>query len=77
MKKMDPGLKAAIEAAGGLRALARMTGVSHVAVFQWKTIPVNHVFTIEKHTRLTREELRPDIFDVPRPRSRRALTAAE
>jgi DNA-binding transcriptional regulator YdaS (Cro superfamily) len=57
-----PGLAAAIEAAGGVRALARLLGIQHSAVVEWARIPADRIIEIEKATGVPRHKLRPDIF---------------
>jgi DNA-binding transcriptional regulator YdaS (Cro superfamily) len=64
----DAGVRAAIKAAGGIRALARIVGVAHPAVFHWTSIPIRHLLKIEEATGIPRERLRPDIFKAPRPK---------
>jgi TorA maturation chaperone TorD len=58
----DPGLDKAIEAAGGVRALARALGVSQPAVSAWKKVPPERVAAVEAATGVLRAELRPDLF---------------
>lgn len=70
METMDPGKRAAVEAAGGIRELARRIGLSHTSVIRWDMIPVEHLFRVEEVTRVAREKLRPDIFRMPRPRKK-------
>lgn len=65
--RRDSALRLAIKRAGGVSALARALGISHVAVSQWRTTPFRHVFAIEELTLVEREKLRPDIFLRPRP----------
>lgn len=60
--KRSGGLEAAIKAAGGLRALGRLLGVSHQAIMQWKRIPQNRLVAIEKATGVAREKLCPDLY---------------
>ena len=69
--EMDPGKRAAVEAVGGIRELARRIGLSHTSVIRWDTIPVEHLFLIEEVTHIPREVLRPDIFRMPRPRKKK------
>jgi hypothetical protein len=71
---MNPGLKAAIEAAGGFRPLARAIGVEHRAVMGWDEIPVRQLLKIEEATKVPREALRPDLFLVRRPPDVRELS---
>jgi DNA-binding transcriptional regulator YdaS (Cro superfamily) len=66
-REMNDPVKRAIDAAGGLRPLARKLGIGHTAVFQWRKIPLHHLFRVEEITGLSREELRPDIFQQARP----------
>jgi DNA-binding transcriptional regulator YdaS (Cro superfamily) len=58
----DPGKQAAVSAAGGVRALARLLGISHVAVVKWERIPIGRVEAIERITNIDRRVLRPDIY---------------
>jgi DNA-binding transcriptional regulator YdaS (Cro superfamily) len=71
MESMDPGKRAAVEAVGGIRELARRIGLSHTSVIRWDTIPVEHLFLIEEVTNISREILRPDIFRMPRPHKKK------
>lgn len=62
---MDEGLKLAIEAAGGLRALARLLGITYQAIQQWERVPAERVVEIERLTGVPRERLRPDLYRTP------------
>lgn len=62
----DDGLKAAIKAAGGLRALARLLGISHQAILQWKKIPASRILEIEAAAGIARERLRPELYQLAR-----------
>jgi TorA maturation chaperone TorD len=68
----DQGLERAIEAAGGVRALARLVGVSQPAVSNWTRIPADRVLAIESLTQVPRGLLRPDLY----PDDNRAPAAA-
>jgi DNA-binding transcriptional regulator YdaS (Cro superfamily) len=59
---LDPGLRAAVEAAGNMTNLARMIGIAPQAIAQWGPPPINRVLEIEKATGVDREILRPDMF---------------
>jgi DNA-binding transcriptional regulator YdaS (Cro superfamily) len=59
------GLRAAIDAAGGVSALARLVGVSQPTVSIWTRIPPHRVIAIEALTGVNRRVLRPDLYDVP------------
>ena len=58
----DEGLERAIEAAGGVRALARQIGVSQPAVSNWKRVPADRVLAVEAVTQIPRGALRPDLY---------------
>jgi DNA-binding transcriptional regulator YdaS (Cro superfamily) len=59
---MDNGLKAAIEAAGGVRRLAHKLGITHQAIVQWQRIPIERLLDIERVTGIPREKLRPELY---------------
>jgi TorA maturation chaperone TorD len=59
----DPGLDAAIRAAGGVGELARRLGVSQPSVSGWKRIPAERIARVEAATGLTRAALRPDLYE--------------
>ena len=56
------GLKAAIDAAGGVRSLARLLGITHQAIAQWDQVPAERMLEIERVTGIARERLRPDLY---------------
>lgn len=58
----DEGLERAIDAAGGVRALGRLLGISQAAVSKWKRIPAERIIDIEAGTGVPREVLRPDLY---------------
>jgi hypothetical protein len=58
----DRGVTLAIEAAGGLRPLARALGISAGAIFKWQRIPADRLLRIEAVTGVPREKLRPDLY---------------
>jgi DNA-binding transcriptional regulator YdaS (Cro superfamily) len=61
----DPGLVAAIEAAGGLRALARALGMAYQPIQEWRRVPAHRIIKIEAVTGIPREKLRPDLYRKP------------
>ena len=61
----DPGLLAAITAAGSITSLARGLGLSQPTVSVWKRVPPHHVIAVERLTGVSRRVLRPDLYDVP------------
>jgi TorA maturation chaperone TorD len=58
----DQGLDRAIEAAGGIRALARLLGISQPAISAWKRVPSDRVVAVEAATGVPRQQLRPDLY---------------
>ncbi|CAN0384328.1 unnamed protein product [Phaeothamnion confervicola] len=58
----DEGLKLAIEAAGGVGALARGLGIRQPSVSSWAKIPADRVVAVEGITGVKREQLRPDLY---------------
>src|SRR3954452_6082543 len=59
----DPGLDQAITAAGGVGALARKIGIAQPSVSNWSRVPAERVLMIEAVTGVSRELLRPDLYD--------------
>ncbi|MBO1361511.1 helix-turn-helix domain-containing protein [Acetobacter sacchari] len=53
----------AIDAAGGVSALARRVGISAPSVCRWTHIPATRVIAVERVTGIPRAELRPDLYD--------------
>ncbi len=64
MSDNKQALKRAIEAAGGLAALAAPLGISAQAVSQWDEVPPRRVLAVEKVSGVSRHELRPDLYPV-------------
>jgi DNA-binding transcriptional regulator YdaS (Cro superfamily) len=65
-QSMVYGLKTAIDAAGGLRPLARLLGITPQAIMQWDKVPAERMLEIERVTGIARERLRPDLYRLPR-----------
>jgi TorA maturation chaperone TorD len=63
----EVGLERAIEAVGGVRALARALGVSQPAVSTWRRIPAERVLAVEAATGVSRTALRPDLYPASDP----------
>jgi TorA maturation chaperone TorD len=59
----DPGLQRAISAAGGVTELARRIGVSQPSVSNWTRVPSERVVSVEAATGVSRQILRPDLYD--------------
>jgi DNA-binding transcriptional regulator YdaS (Cro superfamily) len=57
-------IQLAIDAAGGVAQLAKLCEVSYEAVRKWreKGLPAERVLEVERHTRVSRHDLRPDIY---------------
>lgn len=63
----EVGLERAIEAIGGVGALAQAIGVSQPAVSTWRRIPAERVFAVEAATGVSRSALRPDLYPASDP----------
>jgi len=61
----DAGITAAIEAAGGVGALARKIGIAQPSVSNWSRVPAERVIAVEAATGVHRSVLRPDLYGVP------------
>jgi DNA-binding transcriptional regulator YdaS (Cro superfamily) len=59
----EPGLNAAIQAANGVRALARLTGVRPQSVQEWRRVPRARLFAVAQATGLDPAVIRPDLAD--------------
>lgn len=60
----------AAELVGGISALARHLGVTNNTIYAWRDkIPAERCAAIEKATggRITRQEMRPDLWPEPAP----------
>lgn len=60
----EASLSKAIDAAGGQAPLSRALGITYQAIDSWKKrgVPPSRVLDVERHTGVSRHELRPDIF---------------
>ncbi len=58
----EDGVQLAIDAAGGVAALARGLGISQPSVSAWRRVPADRVVAVEAITGVKREQLRPDLF---------------
>src|SRR5215470_5015924 len=61
----DSGLNEAIQAAGGVGALARKIGISQPSVSNWTRVPADRLAAVEAATGVSRVVLRPDLFNEP------------
>jgi TorA maturation chaperone TorD len=61
----ESGLQEAIEAAGGVGALARKIGISQPSLSNWSRVPAERVLAVESLTGIDRAVLRPDLYGVP------------
>lgn len=59
-------LQRAIKKAGSQKVLGRLIGATQQAVSTWhkaaKGVPAEYVIAIERHTGVSRHDLRPDIY---------------
>lgn len=58
-------LREAVRRAGSVTALAKILGIAPQAISQWDRVPAERVLAVEKATKVTRHELRPDIYPEP------------
>lgn len=58
----EGGLQRAIDAAGGIGALARMIGITQPSLSNWRRIPAERVLAVETATGVARTDLRPDLY---------------
>jgi TorA maturation chaperone TorD len=58
----DQGLQRAVDAAGGIVALARALGVAQPSVSGWSRVPAERVAAVEAATGVPKTELRPDLY---------------
>jgi TorA maturation chaperone TorD len=58
----EGGLERAVEAAGGVSALARALGVSQPTVSNWERVPAERALAVEAATGVSRSVLRPDLY---------------
>src|SRR5262245_48473208 len=58
----DSGLQQAIEAAGGVGALARLLGIAQPSVSNWQRVPAERVLSVEALTGVPRDVLRADLY---------------
>ena len=72
----ESGLQKAIDAAGGVAALARVLNIAQPSVSGWTRVPAERIAAIESLTGVPREELRPDLF-VPKSGDARATKIDE
>lgn len=59
---IDPVVKEAIVAAGGPTALARRLGIKMPSLYSWVRIPAERVLAVEIASGISRERLRPDLY---------------
>jgi TorA maturation chaperone TorD len=60
----DDGLQSAIDAAGGIGALARALGLAQPSVSAWIRVPADRVIAVEAATSVSRSILRPDLYEI-------------
>ena len=58
----DEGLRLAVEAAGGIRPLARLLGIAPQSLMGWSRVPADRILQVEAVTKIRREKLRPDLY---------------
>lgn len=76
MEKAHKIVDVAIDAAGGTKATADLTGVSLQAVTNWRArgqIPPQHCHSVSVSSGIPMHELRPDVFPAPEEQERSEL----
>src|SRR5579871_218525 len=75
----DEALERAITLAGGVAALARAINVTSQAISQWDRVPAERAIAVEGATagKVTRHELRPDLYPVEGGTAARTPQAAK
>lgn len=63
----DDGLQRAIAKMGSANALAMALGMTSASLSEWWRIPSHRILQVEKITGISREELRPDLYDKEEP----------
>lgn len=69
-QQMEEALRGAVDAAGGQNATAKKLGTTQSTVWGWihkiRKCPAERVVELEAacHGRITRHQLRPDLFDM-------------
>jgi len=63
MKHRHPSLVDVFVAVGGASELARHLGISRQAVGLWLMVPLKHIKTVSKLTGISRQQLRPDLYE--------------
>jgi TorA maturation chaperone TorD len=58
----EGGLQRAIDAAGGVGALARLIGIAQPSLSNWRRVPAERVVAVEAATGVARAALRPDLY---------------
>ncbi|WP_019905683.1 YdaS family helix-turn-helix protein [Methylobacterium sp. 77] len=59
---IDDALQLACEKAGGRKALAAAIGVTRQAIEQSRRVPAERVLDVERISKVSRHDLRPDIY---------------
>jgi DNA-binding transcriptional regulator YdaS (Cro superfamily) len=62
MLPRDAALRAAIEAAGSIRKLAFLLGITPAALLEWHRVPTHRIRQVEAVTGVPRGELRPNLY---------------
>jgi DNA-binding transcriptional regulator YdaS (Cro superfamily) len=59
----DPIARAVVRA-GGIGRLAKLLGITPAAIWQWSRVPAERVLEIERHTGVSRHDIRPDLYPI-------------
>ena len=71
---MIPVVRKAAEIVGSVRRLAKKIDVYRGSLYQWNEVPATHVDELVEATggKLTREEIRPDLYGRPQKKRKTA-----
>lgn len=74
-----PAVVAAAECVGSVSRLAIMLGIKRPALYQWTRVPAERVSAIVAATggRITRHQLRPDLYPLDEELTERPATTTE
>lgn len=63
MKHRPASLVDVFAATGSMAELARQLGLTRQAVSIWEKVPLKHLKAVSKMTGISRQQLRPDLYD--------------
>lgn len=61
---MRNAIQKAADSVGSITKLARYLGIQPQAIHQWRKTPAERVLEVERHSGVSRHELRPDLYPI-------------